>query len=80
MDFTTIRQYNFPTIIRFGAGAAEELLPHLKQMGYSKPLIVTDPVVADLMFFDLILHRLEIGGISIEVFKDIHKNPVKRCA
>lgn len=77
MEFTTIRQYNFPTVIRFGAGATEELLPHLKQMGFSKPLIVTDPTVADLMFFDLITHRLDIGGVSIEVFKDIHKNPVK---
>ncbi len=77
MDFTQIRQYNFPTIIRFGAGATEELLPHLKQMGYSKPLIVTDPVVAELPFFDLITYRLEHGGLSVEVFKDIHKNPVK---
>lgn len=77
MDFTTIRQYNFPTIIRFGAGATEELLPHLKQMGYSKPLIVTDPLVAELIFFDLITHRLQTGGLSVEVFKDIHKNPVK---
>ena len=77
MDFTTIRQYNFPTTIRFGAGAVEELLPHLKQMGFGKPLIVTDPVVADLVFFDLITHRLERGGISIEVFSGIHKNPVK---
>lgn len=77
MDFTTIRQYNFPTIIRFGAGATEELLPHLKQMGFSRPLIVTDALVADLMFFDLITHRLIIGGLSVEVFHDIHKNPVK---
>lgn len=77
MDFTTIRQYNFPTTIRFGAGATEELLPHLKQMGFSKPLIVTDPVVAELIFFDLITHKLEMGGLSVEVFKDIHKNPVK---
>lgn len=77
MDFTTIRQYNFPTVIRFGAGATEELLPHLKQMGFSRPLVVTDPVVAELPFFDLITYRLESGGLSVEVFKDIHKNPVK---
>lgn len=78
MDFTTIRQYNFPTVIRFGAGATEELLPHLKQMGLHRPLIVTDPVVAELVFFDLMTHRLETGGISVEIFKDIHKNPIKR--
>nr|MCU0376426.1 iron-containing alcohol dehydrogenase [Chitinophagaceae bacterium] len=78
MDYHQIRQYNFPTVIRFGAGATEELLPHLRQMGLSKPLIVTDPVVADLVFFDLITHRLQSGGISVEVFKNIHKNPVKQ--
>jgi alcohol dehydrogenase class IV len=77
MDFTTIRQYNFPTVIRFGAGATEELLPHLKQMGFSRPLVVTDPVVAELPFFDLLTYRLESVGLSVEVFKDIHKNPVK---
>ena len=78
MDFTTIRQYNFPTTIRFGAGATEELVPYLKQLGFSRPLIVTDPVVADLVFFDLITLKLENGGIGFEIFKDIHKNPVKR--
>jgi len=77
MDYTQIRQYNFPTVIRFGAGATEELLPHLKQMGFSRPLVVTDPVVAELTFFDLITYRLASGGLSVEVFKDIHKNPVK---
>lgn len=78
MDYNQIRQYNFPTVIRFGAGATEELLPHLRQMGLSRPLIVTDPVVADLVFFDLITHRLQTGGVSVEVFKNIHKNPVKQ--
>lgn len=77
MDYNTIRQYNFPTTIRFGAGATEELLPHLRQLGYSKPLIVTDPVVQQLSFFDLLTHRLAQGGISVEVFSNIHKNPVK---
>lgn len=77
MDYNQIRQYNFPTVIRFGAGATEELLPHLRQMGFSRPLVVTDPQVAQLVFFDLITHRLITGGQSVEVFSDIHKNPVK---
>ena len=29
-DFNIIRQYNFPTIIRFGAGAVKELPDHLE--------------------------------------------------
>ena len=39
-DFNTIRQYNFPTIVRFGAGAIKELPAHLASAGFSRPLIV----------------------------------------
>ncbi len=76
-DFTTIRQYNFPTVIRFGAGAIAELPGHLAANGLSRPLLVTDPMVAGLGFFGGIRRALEAKGISVEVFSDIHKNPVK---
>jgi alcohol dehydrogenase class IV len=76
-DFTTVRQYNFPTTIRFGAGAIKELPEHLVGAGLSKPLLVTDPVVAGLEFFNEIKKSIEARGISVEVFSDIHKNPVK---
>ncbi len=76
-DFNTIRQYNFPTIIRFGAGAVNELPDHLLKNGLHKPLIVTDPMVSQLGFFKNILDSLTAKSISVEVFSDIHKNPVK---
>jgi alcohol dehydrogenase class IV len=76
-DFSTIRQYNFPTTIRFGAGAIKELPDHLAAGGYSRPLLVTDPMVAQLGFFKDIIRSLEARGLSVEVFSDIHKNPVK---
>lgn len=76
-DFSTIRQYNFPTLIRFGAGAIAELPGHLAANGLSRPLLVTDPMVAQLGFFREIRRALEGKGISVEVFSDIHKNPVK---
>ncbi|MFM6948272.1 MAG: iron-containing alcohol dehydrogenase [Aquirufa sp.] len=77
MDFNQIRQFNFPTIIRFGAGAVKELRPYLKQNGLSKPLIVTDPVIAELGFFQSIKNDLLGNQLSVEVFSAIHKNPVK---
>jgi alcohol dehydrogenase class IV len=40
-------------------------------------LIVTDPVVEQLGFFKNILQDLNNKAISVEVFSDIHKNPVK---
>ncbi|MBS1666628.1 MAG: iron-containing alcohol dehydrogenase [Bacteroidetes bacterium] len=77
MDFNIIRQYNFPTIIRFGAGAVNELPAHLKSNGLTQPLMVTDPMVAQLPFFKNIKDSLASKSISVEVFSDIHKNPVK---
>lgn len=77
MSFNQIYQYNFPTTIRFGAGASKELGDYLIKNGLSKPLIVTDPVVAELGFFKTILAELAAKNISTEVFAGIHKNPVK---
>ncbi len=72
-----IYQYNFPTIIRFGAGSSNELGDYLLKNNLSKPLIVTDPTVSQLDFFKAIINDLKKKNISTEVFSDIHKNPVK---
>jgi len=76
-DFNIIRQYNFPTTIRFGAGVIKELPDHLLAQGLNHPLLVTDPLVAGLPFFKDIEARLRAKGMSVQVFSDIHKNPVK---
>lgn len=72
-----ISQFNFPTKIRFGAGVINELPAYLKDNQINRPLVVTDPTVRDLPFFKKIVKDLENSGISVEVFSDIHKNPVK---
>ncbi|MFN5423248.1 MAG: iron-containing alcohol dehydrogenase [bacterium] len=75
--FDKIYQYNFPTTIRFGAGVVNELGDYLKNNNLSNPLIVTDPVVAQLSFFKTIVGDLKKKNIGVEIFSDIHKNPVK---
>lgn len=77
IDFNTVRQFNFPTVIRFGAGAVNELPGHLSTNNLSRPLLVTDPMVSELDFFKKIKSNLNAAGFSVEVFSDIHKNPVK---
>lgn len=77
MNFEKIVQYNFPTTIRFGAGVIKELGDYLIKNKLSNPLIVTDPIVAQLNFFKQIIEDLKKKNISVEVFSDIHKNPVK---
>jgi alcohol dehydrogenase class IV len=74
---SAISQFNFPTVIRFGAGAIQELVPHLKETGLSRPLVVTDPVVATLPFFGDLLDAMRKGGLVPQVYAEMHKNPVK---
>jgi alcohol dehydrogenase class IV len=72
-----ILQYNFPTTIRFGAGASEELGDYLVKQGLQRPLVVTDPVVAGLPFFKRLMAGLDAKGLAVTIFHDMHKNPVK---
>jgi alcohol dehydrogenase class IV len=76
-DPTRKYSYSFPTNIRFGAGVAEEIPGHLKGKGLKHPLIVTDPVVAQLPFFQQIVKQLEAAGLATTTFMDVQKNPVK---
>ena len=73
----SIYQYNFPTTIRFGAGVSNELPDYLNKHNLLRPLVVTDPTVAGLDFFKKIIDALKAKNISVEVFYDLHKNPVK---
>ncbi|MGM9477841.1 iron-containing alcohol dehydrogenase [Pedobacter sp. GSP4] len=77
MIFDKIHQFNFPTTIRFGAGAVKELPAYLAKHNLRAPLIVTDPTIAQLPFFKRIVDDLKAKNTSVEVFSDIHKNPVK---
>src|SRR5690554_1166241 len=77
INFNNRLTYNFPTAIRFGAGVIDELPAYLAQHQLSRPLLVTDGMVAQLPFFLQIKSDLSSKGISVEVFSDMHKNPVK---
>ncbi|SEI85582.1 Alcohol dehydrogenase, class IV [Cyclobacterium xiamenense] len=69
--------FSFPTAIRFGAGVIAELGAYLKSQGLSRPLLVTDPLVRELDFFKKICVQLQEAGISVEIFSEVHKNPIK---
>ena len=55
----SVSQFNFPTIIRFGAGAVAELPNYLQKNKIGNPLLVTDPVIAQLPFFQQIIDSLK---------------------
>ena len=69
--------YNFPTPIRFGCGVIDELPDYLKSHKLKRPLLVTDGTVAELSFFKKIRKNLEQAGLQVEVFTEMHKNPLK---
>lgn len=76
-DFTNRYNYNFPTSIRFGKGVIDELGPHLKGQGFSRPLVVSDAAFAGMDVFKNIMNLLLGAGLNPQLFSEISKNPVK---
>ena len=77
LDIRQVYSFNFPTPIRFGVGVIKELGTYLKSNNLSSPLLVTDSNVVELSFFKAIKKDLEQQGLSTEVYKEMHKNPIK---
>ena len=68
--------WNYPTAIRFGAGRAAELPQACRDLGIARPLLVTDPALAELPMVHDTLARLSPAGLAAGLFSDIHPNPV----
>jgi alcohol dehydrogenase class IV len=69
--------WRIPTTVLAGPGRISELFGHVRDLGLSRALIVTDPGVAALAFFPAILAAAEKHQISASVFKDVHPDPVE---
>lgn len=72
-----ITNFNYPTPIRFGAGAVAELPAYLQQHGLHRPLLVTDALITTLAFYDGIVRSLQAAGIAVSTYSQIHKNPIE---
>ncbi len=68
--------WNFPTPIRFGAERISELPAACGELGITRPLLVTDPGLADLPVLNQALTACDAGGLPVAVFSDIQPNPV----
>ena len=77
LDIKKVYSFNFPTPVRFGAGVIKELGSYLKDNNLSSPFLVTDHNVAELKFFKEIQKDLEQQGLNSEIYKEMHKNPIK---
>lgn len=68
--------WNYPTSVRFGAGRIAELANAVKSAGMSRPLLVTDPVLARLPIVSRAIEVLEAGGVPAKLFTEVKPNPV----
>lgn len=64
-----------PRIIRAGGGALAELPDALRQLGLSRPFIITDPYLASSGLLGRLLEVLETAGMSAVVFAEAISDP-----
>lgn len=69
--------WNYPTLIRFGAGRIAELPDACKTLHISRPLLVTDPALAALPMIAKAVESCRAAGLGCEVFSDLQANPVE---
>jgi alcohol dehydrogenase len=63
--------WNYPTAIRFGAGRIAELGDACRSLGIERPLLVTDPALAEMPMV-----RAALAATGAGLFCAIHPNPV----
>lgn len=67
--------WNYPTAVRVGAGRIGELAEACKSLGVNRPLLVTDPGLADLPMVSAVVERCAQEGLNCAIFSDIKPNP-----
>ncbi len=68
--------WSYPTSVRFGAGRLRELGAAARAAGMTRPLLVTDPRLAELPPVERALQVLAADGIGAGLFCDVKPNPV----
>jgi alcohol dehydrogenase class IV len=75
---STLRgNWNYPTLIRFGAGRITELADACRTLTMQRPLLVTDPGLAALPMVQNAVTTCSNAGLQCEVFSDVQANPIE---
>ena len=72
-----IVQFSFPNVIKFGAGAIDNLPEYIEDTGFSKPLVVTDPGMLNTDVFPRVEGVLKAASIPYAVYSGINPNPLE---
>ncbi len=67
--------FNYPCAYRIGAGRLQELPSACRELGMARPLVVSDPGVVRLPWFEAVLAGLDAAGLGRAVFSDVQPNP-----
>jgi alcohol dehydrogenase class IV len=70
--------WSYPTTIRFGAGRIQELPDVCRALGITRPLLVTDPGLANMPMVRNAIANNAAAGLPTGQFHEIQPNPVGR--
>ena len=76
MSRTITGNWNYPTNIKFGPGAINELANACRELGMTRPLLVTDEGLRELPMIRNALQANEAAGMPTGLFADVQGNPV----
>ncbi len=71
----TITRFPFPTTIQFGPSARWLCGPHLKELGFRRPLVVTDKGLAALPLLAEFAASLSAAALAPSVYAGVFGNP-----
>lgn len=75
-DWNTLKsRWSFPTTVWFGAGRAAELPAAVRELGVSRPLLITDRGLASHPMVEAAIQTLRNAGMQPGLFSDIKPNP-----
>jgi len=76
IDPQTLRgNWSYPTAVRFGPGRVAELPDACGALGIARPLLITDPALAQHVVGHRVLEIARAAGLAIDVFADVRPNP-----
>ena len=67
--------FHVPTRLVFGSGTLDRLGPLARELGFSRPLLVSDRGLEEAGHVDRALGLLRSAGLEVEVFDDFDVNP-----
>ncbi|MDA1089737.1 MAG: iron-containing alcohol dehydrogenase [Proteobacteria bacterium] len=76
--FALTGNWNYPTTIRFGVGRISELPDCCKNLGMSRPMLVTDPGLAGRAMVVEAITANNDADLPTGLFSDIKPNPVSK--